>query len=352
MENNTHFTNLHEPWASNDNVIWLASTLKLRRNIEKFKFPAKLELDRKRHIYSLLSGYFSSCSGLKTPYTLDGEELTPKGKEFLIEHFLQYEGFGESHAGTGFGLDETGEFIALFNIKDHIQLQKTDTKGRLEESWRDLVTIENQLAQNVNFAFSQKFGFLTSDPMLCGTALTISVFLHIPALIHTGMLGELLEKEKSEKIIATGLQGNPDELIGDILMIRNLYTLGLNEETIILTMRNATLQFVLAEKNARSKIKSEKTASIKDAILRAIGLLRYSYQLEAMEALGALSFIKLGIELGWATQMSVQEVNRLLFECRRSHLRYAVHDLENKENIAIARAEYLRTAIEPLQIER
>jgi protein arginine kinase len=345
------FTNIHAPWEKNDNVIWLASTLKLRRNIEKFKFPSKLELDRKKHIFSLLTGIFSPLTLLKNPYTLKAEEVSSDDKEFLFEQFLLSEGFQEAPAGTGFGLDETGEFIALFNIKEHIQLQITDTKGNLEESWATLVEIENQFSKNINFAFSQKFGFLTSDLFACGTGLTVTCFLHLPALIHTNTLVEALEKEKSEGIVVTGLQGNPDEFIGDILMVRNLFTLGVNEETIITTMRNAILHLVLAEKAARSKIKNEMPTSIKNAIFRAIGLLKYSYQLEAAEALAALSLIKLGIELGCIKGMSVETINRLLFYSRRSHLGYARGDVDATQYVAEHRAEYLRQAIDPITIK-
>lgn len=342
---------LHRPWDQNDNLIWLGSTLRLLRNVEKFKFPHKLEEERKKHILDLASKAFKSSSSLDKPYILKAEEISPAEKEFLIEHFLIFEGFQEANRAAGFGLDESGEVIALFNIKEHMQLQTTDTIGDLEKSWERLTTIENELSKSVNFAFSPKFGFLTADSQRCGTGLVISAFLHVPAIIHSHMLTDLIEREKMEGVITSGLQGNPDELVGDILMLRNVYTLGINEEAIISNMRNAILHVVVSEKDQRNHIKQEQADDFKDHILRSVGLLKFSHQLEAQEALQAISFVKLGLELGWLKGMSIREINTLFFDSRRSHLAYALNKQGSMEDIAKKRAEFLRQKTAGITIE-
>lgn len=340
------FSELHHPWDENENVIWLGSTLKLLRNIDKCKFPQKLDVDRKKQILTLLTKAFAALPELTNPYTIGTEEMSPMEREFLTEHFLLFEGFQEAGVGSAVGLDKTGECIALFNFKDHIMLQKIDISGDLEKCWADLVKIENDLSRDFNYAFSEKYGFLTADPFQCGTAFIVSSFLHVPALIHTNSLLDILEREKGDGIIATGIQGNPDELVGDLLMVKNKHTLGVNEETIVSTVRNAVLHFVLAEKEARQKIKTDKPAHVIDLIARAIGLLKHSYQLEVPETLGALSVAKLGVEIGWLTGISVKEVNRLLFDCRRSHLRASLARNTPSDAIVLKRAEYLQRAIE------
>ncbi len=46
---------LDKPWKNNHNTIWLASTIAVARNIEKYKFPGKLSSDRRKQIISLAS---------------------------------------------------------------------------------------------------------------------------------------------------------------------------------------------------------------------------------------------------------------------------------------------------------
>lgn len=331
-------TSLHAPWNHNKNAIWLASTVRICRNLEKFKFPHKLEAEKKSHIVQLASKAALQSSGFVKPYLLKAEEITPAEKEFLIEHFLLFEGFQEARLGSAFALDSTGETIILFNIRDHLQIQCTDCTGDIEKAWAKVVGIENQIAETVNFAFSQKFGYLTADPQHCGTGLLVSAFLHVPALIHM----HHLEKDKIEGIMTTGIQGSPDELVGDILMIRNIQTLGTSEETIISNIRNAILRIVVAEKDLRSEIKATQNIRLKDLTARAIGLIKHSYQLDAQEALNALSFLKLGIELGWVKGLSLEEINTLFFDSRRSHLTYLLANKAPEEDIAVSRAKYLR----------
>lgn len=342
---------LHAPWNHNKNAIWIASTVRLCRNIEKFKFPQKLEAERKSQVLQLTSKAVLQAPSLVNPYILKADVISPAEKEFLIEHFLLFEGFQEAGAGAAFGLDETGETIVLFNIKEHIQIQATDCSGDIEKAWAKVVAIENKLATEVNFAYSPKFGYLTGDPLHAGTGLLVSAYLHVPALIHQHTLTEHLEKEKLEGIMTTGLQGSPDDLVGDILMLRNSHTLGLNEEAIISSVRNAILRIVVAEKDARSKIKASEDVFFKDHICRAIGLLKHSYKLDAQESLSALSFLKLGLELGWVKGMSIEDINTLFFDSRRSHLIYLLHNEETKADIAVQRAEYLREKASKLQFK-
>jgi len=346
-----HLVDLRSPWDHNVNSIWLASTLKICRNVDKFKFPHKLDLEQKKQILSFLLKAFDTVQALKHKHTLLSEELTPTDKEFVMEHFLLFDSFHDAREGSCIGFDETGEFITLFNYKDHILLQRTDISSNLEKCFKDLVQIENVLAKELRFAFSEKFGFLTADHFHCGTGLIVSAYLHVPALIHTDRLIEALEKEKSEAILATGMQGNPDELLGDLLMIRNQHTLGVNDEGILTTVRNAVLHLVLCEKNARGMIKKEKPIRIKDSISRAIGLLKYSYQLEVPETLKALSLIKLGIELDWISPMNIEQVNRLFFDCRRSHLKAIIHKPAEGTEVMVRRAEYMQKEFEKVEMK-
>ena len=148
-----------------------------------------------------------------------------------------------------------------------------------------------------------------------------------------------------------GLQGSPEDLVGDILTIRNRYTLGVTEDTIISTLRNAILKVLVAEKSARSKIKSEDNTPIKDKISRALGVLKYSYQLETLEALSAISFVKLGIELGWVKGLSVQEINKIFFTCRRAHLNYCLKEKIPQEQVAAKRAEFIREKVKSITLD-
>ncbi len=341
------------PWSHNANTIWLASTITLNRNIEKFNFPGKLPTDKRKQIISLINRDLLSVEHLKNPKLMRAEDMPPVEKEFLVEHFLTSQSFHQTHIGEAFVLDETGEFLAVLNLRDHVLLQWIDTREELEQAWDNLVKIEMKLNKTVNFAFSSKFGFLASDPAQCGTGLIVHVFLHLPALLYTGRLEEILKKNKDEGIEQTGLQGNPHELIGDIVVFHNNYTLGLTEENILASLRTLATKLVVEEKSMRQHLKLEKEsklAEIKDKVSRAYAILLHSYQIETVEALEAVSLIKLGLDLNWLQGITQTALNELLFTSRRAHLLCHYGQKLTQEELPHRRAEFIHKALKGVEL--
>lgn len=254
-EKNSSIFSLKNPWSQDSHTIWLASTLELLRNFEKFKFPNKLDSARKQQIISLVKEGLENCPELKNPELFKAEEIGPIEKEFLLEQFLSNESFHQAHGGEGFMIDQSGEFLAVINLHNHLTLELIDTHQELEKSWNKLVKIETFLGKSLDYAFNTRFGFLTVNPLQSGTALIVSLYLHIPAIIHTGELAETLEKEAEDEIVATGMQGSSSEMIGDILLAQNRCTIGLNDEYIIAALRMWATKVVVAEISARTRLK-------------------------------------------------------------------------------------------------
>lgn len=342
--------NTSSAWNTNDKIIWLASSVSLLRNIEKYKFPGKLDSERKKQIISLVSKKLLAISELDQPYFIKGEDLNFLDKEFLIEHFLSNQNLNQIASGEGLVLDQSGMFLASLNLRDHVHLQLMDFKEDLEGTWNRLTKIETALGQAINYSFMPRFGFLTADPTQCGTALLTSVFLQVPALIHTDHIDDVLEKSTDESVYITGIQGNPTEIIGDILCIQNNYTLGLNEESILSSLRNVTTKIIVEENRARSTIKRENNVDFKDRVSRAFGILTHSYQIETIEALNALSLIKFGLDAGWVTGITNTMLNQLFFNCRRAHLLSQFPEKTPQEEIPHKRAEYIHQTLKDVQL--
>lgn len=333
---------LKNPWALPTHTVWLASTLGVSRNLKNFKFPGHLDGGRQAQVLSLLWEAFQSAPQLHTPTLYRTPELDPIQREFLLEHFLIPEGFLHTHAGDGFVVDESATLLAMINIHEHLHMVVLDTQQELESSWNRLVHIESHLGKSLDFAFNPRFGFLTADPHHAGTGLRVTLYLHIPAIIHMGELPELLEHEKEEEVAAVGLQGKTSEMIGDILLAHNTCTLGLSEEYILTSMRMWATRAVVAELNVRKKILATNEERIKNKVMRALGLLSHSYQLEVIELLNAVSLVKLGVELGWIEAPPTLNLTDTLFHCRRAHLIGLSPEAIAVPELPRHRAEYAR----------
>lgn len=347
----THKRELHaelfqnKPWEDNKNSIWLASTIHLHRNIEKLAFPAKLATDKQTQIISLVSKPLLQSPHIQKPTLWKSEEIGPIEKEYLVEHFLSSQSFHQTHHGEAFILDKSGTFLCTLNVHNHIQFQLIDCQGELENAWNYLVKIETDLGKTCLYAFSPKFGFLNADPSECGTGFVLKIFLQLSALVHSGRLPEVLEKTKTDDITIAGIQGNPDEIIGDIYTISNRYTLALTEENIISAVRLFITRLIVEENAMRSELHHHPDTNVMDKVSRAYGVLAHSYKIETIEALNAISLLKLGANLRWVEGVTSQQLNHLFFDCRRAHLLSKFEEPVQPEEIAHRRAEFIHKAI-------
>ena len=339
----------HAPWGNQTNTIWPATCFSLSRNLASYHFPAKMLDGEFERVYCILCNGLSSC--LPKSIALKNTQLSSLDKEFLFEHFLCLENLANTHSHQGFVLDENGLFFAQINKEDHLHISCVDYQGEWETTWNRLNQIETDLSKTLDFSFSHKFGFLTSYPQYSGTALRVHAYLHLPAIIHCGQLQELLTKNQQENIYAIGMSGTLEELIGDLIILSNVYTLGINEETILYSLHTTIMNFMALEKTLRTHLKEKGNLEIKDQISRAYGLLLHSYQLQEKEALNALSLIKLGLELNWIKGVSEKTINELLFTCRRAHLTYICNTgLLDPQESARKRAEFLHKQLQGIAL--
>lgn len=310
------------PWDNNARKIWLASTLTLHRNVAKFLFPARLEAPQRLQLLTFLHSEILKQPSLRDPLALTGDQLKALEKEFLLEHYLTSQSFNEAYVGDGFVVETSGQFLATVNLGEHLKLQWTCIDDDLIQCLERLTSLESSLSRSINFAYSSKFGFLNSDPMRCGTGLMVTCFLHLPALQELALLGQTLEKCRESTLDLRGLGGKSDHFIGALVAISNLCSLGWSEEKIVSHLQGVVTKLIVAEKNAREQLQSSQAKETVDRICRAYGLLRYSYQLHTSEALGALSLMKLALDLGWLKGISHALLNQLLFQLRRAHLQF------------------------------
>lgn len=348
-DRNEELLKQRNPWSKNENTIWLASNISLKRNVEKFKFPAKLSNDRKKQIVSLLSAEMLSSPFLKNPFLLKAEEMGPHEKEFLVEHMLSSENFQEAHQGEAFVIDETGQFLISINIKDHLHVQEIDIKGEIEAAWSRLVKLESQVGQKIAYAYSTQFGFLTAEPYDCGTGLRVSLYFQVSGLLHSGKLDEALNSLKDDNISIQNFLGSPTPA-GDLLVLSNNYTLGVNEETNLSSLRNFAVKLTQLETERRKKIFEEPSVDLKDKVSRAFGVLVHSYQVEAQEALSAIALLKLGCDLKWVKGIEISSLNELFFNCRRAHLLRLFPEKVSQDQIPHKRAEFIHQSLKGVEL--
>jgi protein arginine kinase len=80
-------------WEKNNNTIWLASTISLYRNIDKFHFPQHLNKEKKENISNLITDVLKEQPALKNIQIITGDRASPLERDFLMEHLKRQEAF-------------------------------------------------------------------------------------------------------------------------------------------------------------------------------------------------------------------------------------------------------------------
>jgi protein arginine kinase len=278
------------------------------------------------------------------------DQVPPVEKEYISEHFLIPYSFRMAGVGVGCVYDKTGRFIALFNLENHLHLQMTVVDDKIEEASRQLFKLEESVQKSCAFSFSDRFGYVTSDPKSSGTGFRAHHFLQLPALIHTENLLPFLEKEKSEQVDVLGLLGNQEDWLGDLVCISNSFTTGVTEESIVSGTKEFAKRLLLEEERVRKEMADSDAPAIKDMVSRSFALLSHSYQLEAKEAMNGVSLLKLGLYFGWVKDVDITTLNTLFFLARRAHLMTQFNEELSTEDLLHKRAQFLHDKLKSMQL--
>ena len=333
-------------WDQNDGHIDLAAFIILKRNIDRFLFPSKLDKDKRAQILSLLSKpLIDQKQGL---LFLKGEECSPLDKEWLQEHFFLSNPLQDFQKGSGV-LINSGPYSTILNVQEHLQLRFLGSKGELEEGWTALSKQDDLLQEGAPFAFSPHFGFLTSLPKDAGTGLEVAILLQTPALSLYREEEHLLFKEE-DRIESLPLFSNSSGVERGLLLIRNKASIGMSEDQTLSLVKGFAEKVIGKENSLRKRLLETDESGTKDKVARAFGLLIHSYQIETLEAIEAFGWIKIGLENGWIRGVDRRRLNRLLISVRRGHLNQKLEGEASREELLHKRTELLHSELKGIEL--
>jgi protein arginine kinase len=186
----------------------------------------------------------------------------------------------------------------MINEEDHLRMQVIAAGFDLNNCWETLNEIDNLLSKKVPFSFSSDLGYLTACPTNVGTGLRASCMLHLPALILTKRINKILELLARISFTTRGLFGEGTQALGNFFQISNQVSLGLSEQELIDNLIGVVNQVKTQEMDARDTLMKKLRPNLEDSIWRALGILRNSRLISSKEALGHLSILSLGLDLG------------------------------------------------------
>jgi len=334
--------------ASGDHAdIVLSTRVRLARNLQGHAFGPRARINDREAVLRRFKESTSRAESLKGGTLMELQGMPVRTRRILLERRLVTRDLlGDEEAGPARGtavhLSGLQPVSVMVNEEDHLRVQSLVSGLRIEEAWRMVDRLDEELGRELPFAYHSTFGFLTSCPTNVGSGLRASVFMHLPGLVLTKEIGKVLQSLGQIGLTFRGLYGEGSEVVGNFFQVSNQTTLGKTEEDLVDHLDKMVRQVIQHELHARHVLLRDARGVTEDKIWRAYGLLRYARALSFEELMNLLSGVRLGLSLKLLPGLRVYTLNKMMIFTQPAHLEEAAgRDLPPAESDA-HRAAYVR----------
>ncbi len=322
----------------------VSSRIRLSRNLEEFPFITKCtkenfeSIEKRIKEITPLLGYDLHFIKLK-----DVDDIT---KMALVEKHLISPDFALDKQEKGALLINDDENICIMvNEEDHLRIQVFDAGFNINNLMNLAIEIDEKLSKQINYAYNEKYGYLTSCPTNVGTGLRASVMVHLPALTKTRNIGKILEVINNFGMNIRGVYGEGSKKFGDMYQVSNKQTLGISEKETIKNLKLIIDKIIEQERLAR-KILAKETLELEDTVYRAYGVLSNCKKISSIEAADLISQVKLGTDMGIIKELNDLKVKKLELYTKPANLQKYLGNRIDETMRDIKRAEVIKKIIQ------
>ena len=324
----------------------ISSRVRLARNLAGFPFVSRASLDERRTIVDRLRPTLDALNLPSRRMYVDVQDADDLLGAFLVERHLisrELQGAGGPR-GVAFGSNEA--ISVMVNEEDHLRIQAIQSSLALEEAFNLARDIDTTLEQQVEYAASTRYGYLTACPTNVGTGVRASVMLHLPAMVQMKQIEKLFQAAQQTGFAVRGFYGEGTMATGDLYQISNQITLGRSEGDILDALMRLLPSILEYERRCRSQLTSNKRRlKFEDRCHRALATLRSARLLATDEAMQLLSLVRLGGVLKVFPELPISRINELLVLVQPAHVQKQAGETLAPEARDAARARLVRAAL-------
>ena len=332
------------------NKIVLSSRVRLARNLAKYPFASRItEQQQQDVIDEVLAAAKTSRSMSTATYfgmsVLDGDE-----RRLLVERHLISPTLADEKGERGVLFNQDESLSVMINEEDHLRMQALLPGLQVDKAWMAIDQFDTALESNLDYAFCKRRGYLTACPTNLGTGIRVSAMLHLPGLVLSEQINQIIQAVNKLGLAVRGLHGEGTEALGNVFQVSNQMTLGETESDIVERLNKVLLQIIDHEENARAKLLENKAKMVYNHIGRAYGILANSHSISSKETMNLLSLFRLGIDLSLFPGNKPALTEELFIITQPAHLQKTRAGKLSAEKRDILRANLLRSRL--LKVDR
>jgi protein arginine kinase len=331
--------------------IAISSRIRFARNLHGETFPGWADGQHEQALYTRVVDAIQSCDGFDDALVLPMQDLSSNERDILRERWIISSELLTKQEGCGVVVLENEQMAVMVNEEDHLRLQCTRSGLRLRDAYDHLLVLDQQLEQRLRYSFSPRFGYLTACPSNVGTGMRASVMLHLPGLRLMGEVDPTVRALNRLDFTVRGVFGEGTEAYGSLYQVSNQATLGPTEAEILEDLQDVVAEVVIQESQARERLLQQRRLNVIDHCARAVGIINYARLLGSEETMDLLSGLRLGVECGTVSGVSVDELNRTMLACQPGHLQWSHGSKLMSQERDRLRAKVVREALKNISLE-
>lgn len=279
--------------------------VRLARNVHGYTYRG-LGLGEYKEIADKVWAALQSAPSIASDFTMTEVRAGSREASALVEKHLISPDLARK--GGYLVASTDGGAAIMIGEEDHIRLQVLGSGLCPKECMETARRLAGLLESQMRMDYDEKLGYLTACPSNLGTGLRASVMLHLPVLAAYGGLPQMMSWAGRQGFTVRGAYGEGSKASGAFFQLSNQITLGLSEDAIIDNLIDAATGVIDAEKKAREQLRTRDEIGLSDQVCRAAGTLKTARRIDTAEALDCLSYVLIGLQMGYLRGVPSQEI--------------------------------------------
>ncbi|MBF0331329.1 MAG: protein arginine kinase [Candidatus Omnitrophica bacterium] len=300
--------------------IVLSSRIRLARNLTLAPFTNRSEKPAMDEVLKAVEAAMHNVPMLKNATFFRLNEMDNIDRQFLVERHLMSHDHATNPQGKAVIVSAEEALSIMVNEEDHLRIQAMQSGFNIDGTWEVVNALDNALSEQLPYAFTPEWGFLTACPTNTGTAMRGSVMVHLPALVMTRQINKVLGAIQKLSFAARGFYGEGTQAAGNFYQISNQVSLGHSELDIIQNINGLIRQIIEQEEQARQALLLQNKSVLEDKVCRAWGTLKSARIISSQETIELLSMVRLGVDVGLLTDLDPKALNELFIMIQPAHL--------------------------------
>lgn len=329
--------------------IVMSSRVRLARNIKNLAFPGWAKKPERIKALESIRPAVESLPQMANAFSQSMDNLTNIDKQILVERHLISREHAAKSAGSGLVLNKEESLCVMINEEDHLRMQALRPGLQLKQAWVTIDQVDSDLEKRLDYAFNSEIGYLTACPTNLGTGIRVSAMLHLPGLVLSEQINQIIQSVNKLGLAVRGLYGEGTEALGNVFQVSNQMTLGEAETDIVERLNKVLLQIIEHEENARVLLLEKKPKMVFNHVGRAYGILANAHSISSKETMNLLSLMRLGVDLGHFPKVERWLIDDLFIVTQPAHLQKQFSEKLAAEERDLLRADMVRERLKKVE---